>query len=116
MQTRNLKGQIIQDNNNPFDKLKNIPVDNVEQNNVDFYLNKATPIIEKNSFNLNQRMFIDNLINSLDTLNKTEKFNRSLFNHIIEFGRHWKDSVILLYFLYNLGKTSSEVISQFMNR
>ena len=94
MQTRNLKGQIIQDTN-PFANSISQSVDNIEQNNVDFYLNKATPIIERNGFNLNSRMFIDNLINTLDVLNK-EKFNRSLFNHIIEFGQHNKDSVILL--------------------
>jgi hypothetical protein len=96
IQKRNLKGQIIEDNNKSIDILKNITSDNVEQNNVDFYLNKVTPIIERNSFNLNSRMFIDNLINTLDILNKTEKFNRSLFNHIVEFGLHRKDSVILL--------------------
>jgi hypothetical protein len=94
MQTRNLKGQIIQDTNS-FPNFISQSVENVEQNNVDFYLNKATSIIERNGFNLNSRMFIDNLINTLDVLNK-EKFNRSLFNHVLEFGQHSKDSVILL--------------------
>ena len=57
--------------------------DNIDKNNVDYYITNITPILERHSYNLNSRMFMDNLITTLDVINKTEKFNRSLFNYII---------------------------------
>jgi hypothetical protein len=64
---------------------------------VDYYVTNLSKILEKKNINLNSRMFLDNLVNTLDSLlSEGHKFNRALFTHILDFGNHKKDSVILL--------------------
>ncbi len=98
-------------------KLKKLnSAENMNIIDVDYYLSNISSILEKNSYSINSRMFIDNLINILDNLNKIEKFNRSIFTHIMEFGHHKKDSIILLYLIYYKGWIFLEVILLFMNQ
>jgi hypothetical protein len=79
-------------------QLRNInTTDNMDHIDVDYYLTNVSKLLEKNNFNLNSRMFMDNLINTLDNLlGGDNKFNRALFTHVLDFGNHKKDSVILL--------------------
>ena len=78
-------------------QLKNMSsTDGLDFIDVDYYLTNISKLLENNNLNLNSRMFMDNLVNTLDTLNNGKKFNRALFTHILDFGAHKKDSVILL--------------------
>jgi hypothetical protein len=83
--------------NEEFEKqLKHITTIEPEYVDVDYYLTNVTKLLEKQNLNLNSRMFMDNIINTLDSINGGRKFNRALFTHILDFGSHKKDSVILL--------------------
>jgi hypothetical protein len=85
----------VEDNN--YEKqLKHINTQENDYIDVDYYLSNVAKFLEKHNLNLNSRMFMDNIINTLDTINKGRKFNRTLFTHILDFGNHKKDSVILL--------------------
>jgi hypothetical protein len=87
----------IDDVSNFEKQLKKVhSTDLIDHTDVDYYLTNISKILEKHNFNLNSRMFMDNLINTLDQLNNGKKFNRALFTHILDFGNHKKDSVILL--------------------
>jgi hypothetical protein len=86
-----------EENTNYEKQLKHISsTDGLDYIDVDYYLTNISKLLEQNNLNLNSRMFMDNLVNTLDTLNSGRKFNRALFQHILDFGAHKKDSVILL--------------------
>jgi hypothetical protein len=95
--TRRSQQSRNEENSNYERQLKHINTTEFgDHTDVDSYLTNISKFLEKHNFNLNSRMFMDNLINTLDNLNNGRKFNRSLFTHILDFGNHKKDSVILL--------------------
>jgi len=78
-----------------------------EDIDVDKYLDYIATELNKLNHSLDERMFIDLILNILDQKcaeYKHDNFNRLLFFHIIEFGNFQKDSPILLQeILFKLG-------------
>ena len=113
----NNKENVINKEDNLDKKLKKLnSTENINYIDVDYYLSYISSVLEKNSYSLNSRMFMDNLINILDSLNKIDKFNRSIFTHIMEFGHHQRDSIILLYDSNNKDWIFLEAILLSMNQ
>ena len=67
---------------------------------IDNHLDYIKDMLTRLNYSLDQRMFSDLILSILDkileTLNVENKFNRIIFNYIIEFGNFKTDSPILL--------------------